>query len=197
MQADTEIVVKISKEDAGAISITPVEKQRVRVRDLVAVIAGVTGKDASRVAAILARGVFVKGMSRLRWEGFDGSAVAAECLAGIPDPWPGRPFQLDEVSKIEIWQGRAALQLSMELARSRRWLRRQSFCAWLETQCQNESPRYERYDYELRADVFVMDVSTGQSAAILEAADLIADAGLRRALRQAAVSRLHFLAPRA
>ena len=85
--------VKLSSEEAGAISITPVVVQEMPVRDLVEHLLGVTGKDEARIREVLRRGTLVSGASRFRWVGLEAdSESVTELLAGFPDPDPTRHF---------------------------------------------------------------------------------------------------------
>jgi hypothetical protein len=54
------IRVKLSSEDAGAISITPVVVQEMLLRELVEHMLGVVGKDHARVREILIRGMLAR-----------------------------------------------------------------------------------------------------------------------------------------
>src|ERR1035441_8425425 len=85
--------VKLSSEEAGAISITPVVVQELPVRDLLEHLLGVTGKDEPRIREVLRRGTLVSGASRFRWTGWEADAEGVtELLAGFPDADPSRPF---------------------------------------------------------------------------------------------------------
>ncbi|MCW5963604.1 MAG: hypothetical protein KIT83_06170 [Bryobacterales bacterium] len=196
MQPESEILVKISKDDAGAISLTQVRQQRIAVRDLVELLVSVAGKDAPRIAAILERGTFVKGMSRLRWQGFAAAEAAAQCLAELPDPWPERPFLLGELRTMELANGRRTLPVAVEAARTRRWLQRRCFLDALQDALANHPPLYCRYDYEARADVYVWDPSPDGIAALQHASALLPGASLRRAVAEFPVQRVLLRCPR-
>lgn len=196
MQPESEILVKISKEDAGAISLTQVRQQRIAMRDLVGLLVSVTGKDASRIAAIVERGTFVKGMSRLRWQGFTAAETVAQCLAELPDPWPERPFLPDEVSSMELASVRATLPLAAEATRTRRWLQRRCFLDALRDALAEYPPCYHRYDYEVRADVFVWEPRPEEIALLRQASELLPGASLRRAVAQFPTQRVLLRCPR-
>lgn len=196
MQPDTEILVKISKEDAGAISLTRVLQQRITVRDLVGLLAGTTGKDCPRIQAIVERGSFVKGMSRLRWEGFVAPETVQTCVQALPDPWPERPFVLEEVSSVDLAGMRESLPIDLEAARTRRLFKRHRFLDVLRDVCLRESIRYERYDYEARADVFVAELGPDGADALRQAAALLPGSVLKRAVERFAVQRVILRAKR-
>src|ERR1035438_8165903 len=89
--------VKLSSEEAGAISITPVVVQELPVRDLLEHLLGGTGKDVPRIREFLRRGTLVSGASRFRWAGWEADAESVmELLASFPDADPSRPFRSEE-----------------------------------------------------------------------------------------------------
>ena len=65
------IGVRLSSEDAGAISLTRVVTQEMSFRDLFATMVAVTGKDAARILRILHAGTLLDGGTRYRWSGLD------------------------------------------------------------------------------------------------------------------------------
>ncbi len=197
MNPETEILVKISKEDAGAISLTRVLQQRVAVRDLVAQIVAITGKDGPRIASILQRGSLVKGLSRLRWQGFDATVAVDACLLAIPDPWPQRPFVLEEVESVEVANARHSVSVPMHLMRRGRLLRRGTFLDALRAMVPLAMPVYQHYDYEARADAFSCTLSAECAHGLQQAARLLPDAALRSMLMASPAHRLRFLVPRA
>ncbi|MCU0226583.1 MAG: hypothetical protein MUF01_03000 [Bryobacterales bacterium] len=196
MDPESEILVKISKEDAGAISLTRVLQQRVSVRDLVQQVVAVTGKDEGRVTAILQRGSFVKGLSRLRWQGFAAEGAVKACLQRIPDPWPLRPFRLEEIASLQILGSREEIALPMALLQRRRWFQRSSFLDALRTVLPPQPPAYVRYDYEARADIFAVDLPAHAAQALRQAARLLRDSAIRKVVRESPAHGLRFVLPR-
>lgn len=196
MNPDTQIVVKISKEDAGAISLSRVLQQRVALSDLVAQIVGVTGKDAERITRIVERGTFVKGMSRLRWQGVAASEAVAECLAALPDPYPERAFSLADATALEFHGKRESVVVSLALASKRRWFRRGTFVQDLRELFSIRPPQYERYDYEARSDVYEWRAEAEDAEQFRRWFELLPDASLRRTLRKLPVERLILRLPR-
>ena len=85
--------VKLSTESAGAISLTPVVVEEMPIRVLIDHLLGVAGKDEARIREILARGSFVSGASRFRWQGWQADEEAlGGMLLTFPDSDPSRPF---------------------------------------------------------------------------------------------------------
>jgi hypothetical protein len=196
MNPDSEIIVKISSEDAGSISLTHVLEQRVTVQDLVLQIVSVTGKDASRVSGILERGSFVKGMSRLRWKSFEAGGVTEACLQALPEPMPHRPFRLREASHIEMHGRQLEAVLETRLLQQRRWFRRMSAYEALEALLSTARIAYQTYDYEVHCDVFLWEPDDTGKAALADCWELIPDRPQRRQLKAADAERLLFRLPR-
>src|SRR5689334_9069219 len=93
MSLPDTVRVKLSSEDAGAISLTQVVVRDMPVRELVEYMLGVTGKDEARIRDLLLRGSLINGASRFRWTGWDASLPAVrDLLATFPDAQPDRPF---------------------------------------------------------------------------------------------------------
>jgi hypothetical protein len=83
------IRVKLSSEQAGAISLTQVVVQEMPVRELVEHMLGYTGKDEARVRELLLRGTLVSGASRFRWAGWEPEPdEVAELLAKVAASHP-------------------------------------------------------------------------------------------------------------
>ena len=109
------IRVKLSSEQAGAISLTQVVVREMPVRELVEHMLGYTGKDEARVRELLLRGTLVSGASRFRWMGWaPGAREVAELLATFPDPEPGRPFDAARCVRAVLRGRRAAVEIPRE-----------------------------------------------------------------------------------
>src|ERR1039458_10297556 len=117
--------VKLSSEEAGAISLTPVVVQQLPVRDLVEHLLGVTGKDGPRIRDLLRRGTLVSGASRFRWAGWEADSESVmELLASFPDADPSRPFSAGRGACARFCAAAAGS------ARSRgRWVRARACCS--------------------------------------------------------------------
>src|SRR5215831_7373513 len=101
MELPQTIRVKLSSEAAESIALTPVVVQEMAVRDLIAHVLGVTGKDEARIRDLLLRGTLVSGASRFRWAGWEAEpAGLQELLATFPNPEPSRPFTADACVRV-------------------------------------------------------------------------------------------------
>ena len=96
MPLPNTVEVKLSSEDAGAISITRVLTQQLTVEELVDRIVAVVGKDGARLDRILRSGTLLEGSTRIRWNSLDATEPEIHSrLARFPDPDPSRPFSAD------------------------------------------------------------------------------------------------------
>jgi len=87
------IIVKISSESAGYVSMTPVARRELPLAELVEKILAVTGKQPERVHEILKRGTIVSDGARFRWQGLPAEEPdIAELLSAFPDAEPNRAF---------------------------------------------------------------------------------------------------------
>lgn len=161
MQLPETVRVKLSSEEAGAISITPVVVREIPMRELIEQVLGVSGKDEARIREILLRGTLVVGASRFRWQGWepDLSGVRA-LLATFPDPDPARPFAAEQCVRALLRGGRQAVEIHREAASQKRLLQRESFWDLVMEVIAAGQLRYAGYSYRERADRYRRDFST-------------------------------------
>ncbi|MCC6262638.1 MAG: hypothetical protein IT169_03600 [Bryobacterales bacterium] len=196
LSKDSVVRIRVSSEDAGAISLSPVQHRETPLVELVTWIVSVTGKDAPRIEEILKRGSFVLGLSRMRWEAADDTGCLPEVLDMLPDDWPERPLDEGKIREIEVSAGTRKVAIPGEVARARRWFRAESFLArWLASGVLPQ-PRYERYDYREQADRFRAVIPMGAIAPFREVVDLLPSSALRGALRAHAPTAITMLVPR-
>ena len=179
--------VRLSSEDAGAITLTRVVVQELPLRELVEHMLPLAGKDVVRIREILLRGTLVSGGSRFRWEGWavEEGALAA-LLATFPDPDPGRVFDGARCVQAVLRGGRAAIELPREAgARTPRFHREASFWDVLMEVAAGSAPRYAGYSYRWRADRFEISVSPAAAVRLREAAARIVYSSLRDRIRGA------------
>jgi hypothetical protein len=145
--------VKLSSEEAGAITITPVVVQELPLRELVEHMLGLAGKDEARIAEILRRGVLVVGASRFRWESCDADPEGLrELLATFPDADPARIFDPARCQHTVLRGGQRAIELPREALAHRPFLRRTSYWDVLMDVVSQPAPAYGGYSYRERAD---------------------------------------------
>jgi hypothetical protein len=196
LSKDSLVQVRVSSEDAGGISLTPVQHREVPVAELVTWIVSVTGKDAPRIEEILKRGSLVVGLSRMRWESADAAACLPAILDTLPDDCPERLLDERKVREIVVSAGTRQITIPGGVARARRWFRSESFLErWLSSAALPK-PVYERYDYREQADRFRVPIAATATAAYRDAVDLLPSGVLRNALRAHAPTAITMLMPR-
>jgi len=189
--------VKLSSEEAGMVSITPVVVQDLSLRELVGRMLGVTGKDPARVRELCLRGSLVSGASRFRWTGFDADLESvAALLATFPDSDPAVPFQAERCLLAVFHGPGCRIELSREAGRKRRLFRRKCFWDLFVEVLANESPRYVEYSYKEKADCYRLDLSHATSGLIRQGAALLPYKGLGDQVRRSALEWLELFVER-
>jgi len=175
MPLPERIRVKLSSEEAGAISITPVVVQELALRELMEHVLGVAGKDEARIVDILVRGTLVAGASRFRWTGWAPDAAGLRALlATFPDPDPSRPFDAAQCMRATLRGERQAIEIPRDAAR-----RRDRFWDLLmEVIAAAESP-YAGYSYRDRADRYLRDLASAEVERIRAASGSVRYSTLR------------------
>ena len=186
MALPEQIPTKISSESAGYVSMSPVARQNMPAAELIERILGLTGKDLVRVREILSRGTLVSGPSRYRWEPFDADEMElTDLLESFPDPLPDRPFDSALCDLIVLKGQRGSVRLSREVAAPRRWFKKVSYWDVLIELFEQAGPRYERYSYSERADVYSVDLSFETAAELQSRAKLLKYTSLIEQMRYA------------
>jgi hypothetical protein len=145
------IRVKLSSEEAGAISLTEVVVRDIPALELLEYMLPFTGKDAPRIREILRRGSLVSGASRFRWTGWDADeAGILELLARFPDPDPARGFSAERCVRVIVKGRQRAIEVPREAATRVR--RGPSFWDVLMETAASARLRYADYSYRHRAD---------------------------------------------
>jgi hypothetical protein len=179
-----KIPVKISSEAAGYISFTPVARRELEPGELVERILAVTGKRLSRIRDILARGSFVSGSSRYRWEPFEAdSAELGALLDHFPDADPGRPFDAAKCARVVLQGRRGSVELESESASKRRLFRRTSFWEVLLATVESVGPDYQRYSYPDHADVYQVRLTLETLRTLLTHTNLLKCGSIGQELR--------------
>jgi len=150
MAAPDTVRVKLSSEEAGAISLTPVVVREMPFGELLEEIAAVHGKDRVRISATLKRGSVAGGATRFRWQPVELSeAELAFVLARLPDDEPARRFEGGRCTQALFTGPGVRIAVLREVADSRRLFRRTSFWSAL-AQIAGAS-QYVAYSYRERA----------------------------------------------
>src|SRR5688572_28656621 len=150
------IRVKLSSEEAGSISLTPVVAQELPMRELIEHILGVAGKDEARIREILLRGTLVSGASRCRWLGWEAETDGLrEMLATFPDADPTLPFAAERCLRATLRGGRQAIEIPREAAARKSLFQRSTYWDLLMGIVTAAAPVYTSYSYRDRADRFL------------------------------------------
>ena len=189
--------VKLSSEEAGAISLTPVVVQEMPVRDLVEHLLGVTGKDEPRIRELLRRGTLVSGASRFRWAGWEADSESVmELLAGFPDADPSRPFAAERCVRAILRGGGRVFEIPREVGARKGLLQRTSFWSVLMEVAGAADAMYAGYSYKDRADRYLRELSAAEAQRLRAASDAVKYSTLREQLRQGAFAQVELYVTR-
>ncbi len=181
------IAIRFTEEDAGYVTVRPVVKQTFRFAELTDMVVSVTGKNVSRVQQIFRAGTVLYNGYRYWWEGF---ALKEEEIGGIlatfPEDDPSRPFDREAVTAVafEIGGGaqRSLVTVTRKEASSKRLFQKRSPWEILLKAAQNAAPRYEKYAYAERADVYRLHLSPEAAASMMKEVFSVSPRILRRKL---------------
>ncbi len=176
--------VKLSSEEVGAISISAVVSQEMRVPELIEEIVCVTGADAARVREVLQRGTFVSGGTRFRWKGWEADIADVEAaLAALPQDDPSQPFAAERCVRALLTGPRCHIEITRETGSRRPLLRRKSFWASLLEALTDAPLEYAGYDYRERCDRYRVPLDRQTEAGIRSRAGLLRYASLEKQVR--------------
>lgn len=190
--------VRLSPEDAGAITLAPVVAQDLPLAELIEIVVRVAGKDCERVRRILEAGTLLSGATRYRWSGWESTREeVAQLLARFPDPEPARPFapELCVSAVLEDAVGRR-LEIPRAVGARRRFLRRRAFWDALIELARTQPLRYVEYSYQQQADRYRMEVSAETALALRAAARMVPFRALADRLRRISLLSVDFYVAR-
>ena len=183
--------VKLSSEEAGAISLTPVVVQEMPVRDLVEHLLGVTGKDEPRIRDLLRRGTLVSGASRFRWAGWEADAESVkDLLASFPGADPSRPFAAERCVRAILRGGGRVFEITREVGSRKGLLQHTSFWSALMEVAGGGDAVYAGYSYKDRADRYLRELSAAEAQRLRVASDAVKYSTLREQLRLGAFAQV-------
>jgi hypothetical protein len=189
--------VKLSSEEAGAVSVTPVIVREMLLGDLVELMLDLAGKDAARIRGLLLRGTLVSGASRYRWTGWDAGVSEIEALlASFPDPEPGRRFQAERCTHVILRGAGFKIDVLREALARKRLLRRSSFWNALMAVVDGARIEYAGYSYRERADRYRLEIPPGGRERLRSSAGLLRYSSLEAQARAGAFAAVEFLVPR-
>jgi len=175
------IRVKLTSEDAGAISLNQVVVEELRLRELIEHMLAIAGKNQPRIREMLLRGTVVSGASRFRWASIDPDPEdLRQLLATFPDPEPGRPFEQARCVRAVLRGGRYHIDVAREAAASKSWFRRASFWDELMDVTGGSPPAYVGYSYRDRADQYRRAFTPPEIERLRQAAARVRFSTLRR-----------------
>jgi len=174
MSLPQQIPVRYSEEDAGYVSLRPVVKQTFRIRELTDMVVSVAGKDAARVRQIFGTGTVVYNGYRYWWEALSVELPEIELLlAAFPDDDPSRPFEPAKVTALLLESGggtqRSVVEISREEASTKKLFSKSSPWDILSQFAASSEPRYEKYSYLRRADLFRIILTYDRAERLLAA----------------------------
>lgn len=191
------IRVKLSSEEAGAISMTPVLSRDMPLRELVELMLDLTGKNVARVRDLLLRGSLVVGASRYRWTGWDADPAELEnLLASFPSPSPDRAFAPEFCVRFILHGPGLRLELAKGPACERRLLKGRTFWDALMDLARESPPAYAGYSYREHADRYRLPLNSALASRLAAAASLLRYTRPADHLRNHAVEWIEFLVER-
>jgi hypothetical protein len=181
------IAIRFTEEDAGYVTVRPVVKQRFRLAELADMVLSVAGRNVSRVQQIFRAGTVVYNGYRYWWDGFASRVdEITALLAAFPDDDPARPFEPASVTSVvlEIGGGtqRSLIGITRQKASAKRLFRQRSPWDVLCKAAAESAPRYEKYSYAERADLYRLSLSLETAAFLLNELRKAAPRGLRKKL---------------
>ncbi|MDZ4801156.1 MAG: hypothetical protein SGI92_23610 [Bryobacteraceae bacterium] len=196
MSLPDSIRVRIFSESVESVGITPVVSQLMVTRELASTILAVTGMNPDRVREILARGSFVSGASRFKWEKFEPAAAEVEAmLATFPAPDPTRPFDPAMCSAVVMNGLARPLAIEREAGSRKRLFRRESFWDRLMTTAAGLA-QYKTYSYKERADVYMGVLDEAAAVRLQDAAKLLTWSTYEQQIRRGTVRSMELHVPR-
>jgi hypothetical protein len=167
------IAIRFTEDDAGYVTVRPVVKQTFRLAELADMVLSVTGKNAERVQQIFRAGTVVYNGYRYWWDGFASTEDdIMGLLALFPDDDPARLFDPAKVTAVSLEIGggtqRSLVGIVRREASAKRLFHKRSSWEILLKAAQDSTPRYEKYSYPERADVYRVHLSFEMAASLLK-----------------------------
>jgi hypothetical protein len=174
MSLPGQIPVRYSDEDAGYVSVRPVVKQTFRLTELIDMVVGVAGKDAGRVQQILQTGTVVYNGYRYWWGGLSARLSEIEALlAPFPEDDSSRPFNPAQAAALLFEMGggtqRSIVEVSRQDASEKKLFAKAAPWDVLARLTVEHPPRYEKYSYARRADLYRLTLPYDRAQQLLGA----------------------------
>ena len=157
------------------------------IRALIDHLLGVAGKDEARIREILARGSFVSGASRFRWQGWQADEEALSgMLLTFPDSDPSRPF--DQARCVQAILRGGLRPITLPRDRGQFW--------GVLMEIAGASPLYSGYSYRDRADRYVKPLAASETERLQAAAVRLGSSTLREEILNVVFREAELFVPR-
>jgi hypothetical protein len=178
------IPLRYAEEDAGYVSMRPAVSQTFRLNELVDMVVSVAGKDAEHVRKIFQKGSVAYNGYRYWWEPLETGQGEIEALvAGFPEDDPSRAFEAGKVTAIVLESGggtqRNLIEISALEASEKKLFGKSSPWEVVVYFAEANLPRYEKYSYARRADLFRLTIAFETAQQLLAAMLAVAPRTLR------------------
>ena len=155
----------------------------LRPEQLVELVLGVTGKNVERIEQILRSGSVAAGGFRYWWEAMEPStAELAPLLAAFPDADPSRAFDAVRCVSVLVEGSvgtNALAEFEAKAGSRRKAFHRRSFWDALLDATKEKAPVYRGYSYARRGDLYAMELTGEQAAALGREAQELGTAEVR------------------
>ncbi len=189
--------VKLSSEEAGAVSITPVVVRDMPLSELVELMLDLAGKDIRRIRDLLLRGTLVSRATRYRWEEWEASPEGLEALlASFPDPEPRRPFAPERCEHVLLHGPGLRADVPRGALAKRGLLSRRSFWDVLMDVVREAGPQYVGYSYREHADHYRLEIPPAGLERLRGSAGLVQYSALEAQIRKGSVRVAEFFVRR-
>jgi hypothetical protein len=189
--------VKLSSEEAGAVSLTAVVLREMPTRALIGLMLDYTGKDTRRIQDLLLRGTLVSGATRYRWQGWQASVESIEALlASFPNAEPARPFAPQRCVHVLLRGPGMRTEVSREALARRSLFNRGSFWDVLLEVASEAGLEYDGYSYREQADRYRLAIPQAGLERLRESARLVRFSALEAQIRTGSVRVVEFFVRR-
>jgi hypothetical protein len=179
MPLPQQIPLRYCDEGAGYLSMSPVVKQTFQLQELADLVVSVVGKDPTRVQQIFRTGSVSYNGYRYAWDPLNAPLPDFESLLSqFPEDDPSQSFNPSHAIAVLFEVGGGTQRTTVEVTRKEAADKKlfAQFTPWdlLLQLAAASPPRYEKYSYARRADLFRLTLPYDRAqqllAALLDAA---------------------------
>jgi len=184
MPLPQQIPVRYAEDDAGYVSMRPVVKQTFRLNELTDMVVSIVGKDVARVQQIFRTGTVLYNGYRYWWDSISADLREfEELLLPFPEDDPSRLFDPSQVTSVLLEFGggtqRHIVEITAKEAGEKKLFAKGSAWDVLVEFAASGTPRYEKYSYARRTDLFRLILPYDRAQQLLDALLEAAPRGLR------------------